>query len=89
MKTAISVPDHVFRRVEAHAQRLGMSRSEFFARAAARWADELDEENLTSAIDAALAQAGPDGNEAFLTRAADLALGDERSRPGSGIDPAR
>ena len=82
MKTAISVPDQVFNRAQEHAQRLGMSRSEFFARAAARWADELDEENLTSAIDAALATAGPDGNETFMARAAPLALGD--GEPGTG-----
>lgn len=77
MKTAISVPDQVFARVEQHAKQLGLSRSEFFARAAARWSDELDEENLTEAIDAALANAGPDPNpEAeFITRAAQLALG--------------
>lgn len=55
-----------------------MSRSEFFTRAAARWADELDEENITAAIDAALAQAGPDGNDVFLTRAAELALDRDR-----------
>lgn len=74
MKTAISVPDPVFHRVEEHAQRLGMSRSEFFARAAARWADELDEANLTAAIDAVLERAGPDGNEEFMTTAAEQAL---------------
>jgi hypothetical protein len=82
MKTAISIPDPVFHRVEEHAQRLGMSRSEFFTRAAARWADELDEEDLTAAIDAALAQAGPAGNEEFMTQAAELALSGERSGPG-------
>lgn len=78
MKTAVSIPDRVFHRVEEHAHRLGMSRSEFFARAAARWADELDEENITAAIDAALAQAGPDGNEEFLTQAVELALDGDR-----------
>ena len=35
MKTAISLPEDTFRRVERAARRLGMSRSEFFARAAA------------------------------------------------------
>lgn len=58
VKTAISLPDEVFERVERHARRLGMSRSEFFAGAAARWADELEDAELTAAIDDALAGAG-------------------------------
>lgn len=73
MKTAISVPDPVFARVEVHARRLGLSRSEFFARAAARWADELEGEEVTTAINAALAAAEDDGfagNREFLRTAA-------------------
>lgn len=78
MKTAISIPEQVFHRVEEHAARLGMSRSEFFTRAAARWADELDGEHLTAAIDAALAQAGPDEDAEFIDAAARLALSDDQ-----------
>lgn len=73
MKTAISVPDPVFARVEEHARRLGLSRSEFFSRAAARWADELEGEDVTAAINAALEAAGDDGygeNREFLQQAA-------------------
>ncbi len=55
MKTAISVPDETFRRVGDAARRLGVSRSEFFARAAERWLDDLDEDHVTDAIDAAIA----------------------------------
>ncbi len=33
MKTAISIPDEVFRQAEQAAKRLGVSRSEFFTRA--------------------------------------------------------
>ena len=54
MKTAISVPDPTFERAARRASDLGMSRSEFFARAAERYLDELDAESLTSQIDAAL-----------------------------------
>ena len=54
MKTAISVPDPTFERAARRASALGMSRSEFFARAAERYLDELDAESLTSQIDAAL-----------------------------------
>ncbi len=55
MKTAISVPDKVFDRVERRVKALGMSRSEFYARAAERYLEDLDGEGLTARIDAAIA----------------------------------
>lgn len=55
MKTAISLPDETFARVEAAAKRLGVSRSEFFARAAERWLNDLDDEQTTEAINQAIA----------------------------------
>lgn len=54
MKTAISIPDATFTRVETTAARLGVSRSEFFSRAAERWLAELDDAETTAAIDAVL-----------------------------------
>jgi len=54
MKTAISVPDETFDRVSRTASDLGMSRSEFFARAAQRYLDELDAESLTGQINSAM-----------------------------------
>ncbi len=61
MKTAISIPDATFERATRKAQALGMSRSEFFTRAAARYLDELDAESTTEQIDLALAMvAGED-----------------------------
>lgn len=54
MKTAISVPDETFERVSRRAAALGMSRSEFFARAAQRYLEQLDVESLTDQIDSAL-----------------------------------
>ena len=54
VKTAISMPDETFDRVCQRAAALGMSRSEFFARAAKRYLDELDAESLTGQIDTAL-----------------------------------
>jgi hypothetical protein len=42
VKTASSVPDETFARVEEAATRLGVSRSEFYARAAERWLAELE-----------------------------------------------
>jgi metal-responsive CopG/Arc/MetJ family transcriptional regulator len=54
MKTAISLPDETFDRVSRRASDLGMSRSEFFTRAAQRYLDELDAQSLTGQIDGAL-----------------------------------
>jgi metal-responsive CopG/Arc/MetJ family transcriptional regulator len=51
MKTAISLPDETFDRVCRRASAMGMSRSEFFARAARRYLDELDSQSLTAQID--------------------------------------
>lgn len=58
MKTAISVPDDTFERASQRARDLGMSRSEFFARAAAHYLDELDNESLTRQLDHAVAVLG-------------------------------
>jgi metal-responsive CopG/Arc/MetJ family transcriptional regulator len=54
MKTAISVSDDTFRRVDRAAKQLGVSRSEFFARAAESWHATLEEEGTTKAINHAL-----------------------------------
>ncbi|MGL5851073.1 MAG: ribbon-helix-helix protein, CopG family [Phycicoccus sp.] len=54
MKTAISVPDETFERASRRASDLGMSRSEFFTRAARHYLDELDDQSLTGRIDSAL-----------------------------------
>jgi metal-responsive CopG/Arc/MetJ family transcriptional regulator len=60
VKTAISVPDDIFERAAGQAAELGISRSEFFARAARRYLDELAAHSLTSQIDQALQLAGDD-----------------------------
>jgi predicted transcriptional regulator len=70
VKTAISLPDALYERVQQHAERLGISRSEFFAVAARRWADELDGDALTAAIDEVVDRAGADDGEGFALAAA-------------------
>jgi metal-responsive CopG/Arc/MetJ family transcriptional regulator len=55
VKTAISLPDDTFRRVDKAAKRLGVSRSEVFARAAENWLDALEDDGTTAAIDRAIA----------------------------------
>jgi antitoxin MazE6 len=68
VKTAISVPDETFERVERAAAKLGVSRSEFFARAAERWLATLEDEQTTDAINRAIA--GLPVDSAFTTAAA-------------------
>ena len=55
MKTAISLPDETFDRASRRATDLGMSRSEFFARAAESYLDKLDSVSVTKQIDETLA----------------------------------
>jgi hypothetical protein len=54
VKTAISVPDETFDRASRGAAELGISRSEFFTRAARLYLDQLGTEGLTRQIDAAV-----------------------------------
>jgi metal-responsive CopG/Arc/MetJ family transcriptional regulator len=70
MKTAISVPDDTFHRVDHAAKRLGVSRSEFFARAAERWLETLDDDGTTGAINRAIA--GQREDTAFTDAAASV-----------------
>jgi hypothetical protein len=69
MKTAISLPDDIFERASRRANDLGMSRSEFFARAADRYLDELDATSVTKQIDAALGGAGEDDSNGWALEA--------------------
>ena len=54
MKIAISVPDPTFETASRRAHELGISRSEFFATAAAHYIAELDAASVTARRDAAL-----------------------------------
>jgi hypothetical protein len=60
VKTAISLPNDIFANATRAAAALGISRSEFFARAAERYLLQIEAESLTGEIDAALAGAGED-----------------------------
>jgi hypothetical protein len=60
VKTAISVPDETFEQVERAAQRLGVTRSELYTRAARCYLAYLEQGSLTAEIDAALDLAGED-----------------------------
>jgi hypothetical protein len=54
VKTAISVPDETFAQVERSAKVLGMTRSEFYARAARYYLEHLEQQSLTDDINEAL-----------------------------------
>jgi hypothetical protein len=80
MKTAISVPDDVFARAERVAARHGMNRSQFYAAAASKYADELESSDVTAAIDAVVDEANADGSTRFAVEAGArlvAGLGDE------------
>jgi metal-responsive CopG/Arc/MetJ family transcriptional regulator len=69
VKTAISIPDETFKRVTQSAEELGMSRSEFFARAAVAYLNELDARSLTAQINAALDLIGEDEESQLVVEA--------------------
>lgn len=77
MKTAISLPDETFQRVDTAARRLGVSRSEFFARAAERWLADLERDDVTQAINRALELAGEDDHAFTDAAAAAMAVADD------------
>jgi metal-responsive CopG/Arc/MetJ family transcriptional regulator len=63
MKTAISLPDETYEEATRQAAELGISRSEFMARAARSYLDQLAAHSLTRQIDEAL-QATQDDSSA-------------------------
>lgn len=56
MKTAISIPDPLFEAAEYLARRLGVSRSELFARAVAEYLEHHKYQDVTEALNALYAQ---------------------------------
>jgi hypothetical protein len=74
MKTAISIPDEIFRRAELAAKRLGMSRSELFTRAAVEFLRANPPEDLKASYDAAFAEPESDRKLAAERRRAARAV---------------
>ena len=50
MKTAISIPDSIFKAAEKMAQRLGLSRSELYAKAVVEYLQKHRNEGVTNAL---------------------------------------
>lgn len=73
MKTAISLPDDVFKRIERKTRQLGVSRSEFFVRAALRYLEAMSDSDVTASYDVAFATEDR-ATEAFRRKATRAAL---------------
>jgi hypothetical protein len=63
MKTAISIPDGLFRRVDRMVRKLGISRSQFYAEAAERYLQEKDDSDITRRL---IELYGPNGEDSKL-----------------------
>jgi predicted DNA-binding protein len=77
VKTAISLPERTFERATRRAKELGMSRSEFFARAAELYMEKLDTHSLTQQIDEAIQAAGADESSSDAVAVGRRRLADE------------
>jgi metal-responsive CopG/Arc/MetJ family transcriptional regulator len=51
MKTAVSIPDPVFRAADQMARRLNVSRSELYRRALVRMLEQEDDASITARLD--------------------------------------
>jgi predicted transcriptional regulator len=76
MKTAVSIPDELFRQADELARRVGKSRSQIYREALAEYVLRRDQQSVTSALDEAVDEAGL-GADPWLYEAARTAL--ERS----------
>ena len=64
------MPDETFAQVERSAKCLGVTRSEFYARAARFYLEHLEQESLTNEINAALDLIGDDDDSAAAAASA-------------------
>lgn len=75
MKTAISIPDEVFREAERLAERLDKSRSQLYSEAVAEYVSRHDPETVTERLDAVLARLDEgDGEDRFVRKTVERVL---------------
>ena len=67
MKTAISLPDDLFHRAEALATRMGIPRSQLFARALSEYLTAHSGEQVTATLDALFADEVSELDEGIAT----------------------
>ena len=74
MKTAVSIPDPLFKEAEAAAKKLGLSRSRFIQIALEAYLERRQEEELTAEINRNIEKYGDpsDGEEAWLEHSRQL-----------------
>lgn len=73
MKTAVSIPDDLFRRADQLAARLGKSRSQVYREALAEYLWRREPRSVTGALDELVAELGPEP-DAWLDEAGRRAL---------------
>lgn len=73
MKTAVSIPDDLFRQADALASRLGKSRSELYREALADYLARREPASVTRALDELADELAAD-TDAFTAEASRLAL---------------
>lgn len=73
MKTAVSIPDRLFRRAEQLADRLGKSRSQLYQEALREYVARREPVPVTAALDEVLAEIGND-DDRWLRAAGTRAL---------------
>ena len=74
MKTAISIPDQVFKRADRLARSLRISRSQLYSEAVAAYVAQRTPGAITAAINAAIRASGGDKPDPFVEAAADATL---------------
>lgn len=75
MKTAVSVPDDLFAKVDRLARRSRRSRSEVYSAALREYVARHAPDEVTAGLDAVLADIGASGDDAFVSAAARRTLG--------------
>ena len=80
MKTAVSIPDPLFKEAEAAAKKLGLSRSRFIQIALEAYLERRREEELTAEINRNIEKYGDpsDGEEVWLEHSRQLITGLEQ-----------
>jgi len=63
MKTAISIPDPIFQAAEGLAHRLGMSRSQLYAKAIAEYMESHRDQNVTELLNSIYSEESPSLNK--------------------------
>lgn len=74
MKTAVSLPERVYREAERYAKRTRKSRSQLYAEALSEYLARHAPDEVTEDMNAVVEQLGASGSDPFVARAARRAL---------------